>query len=206
MRFLSTVIIAGIGSLAIAGSALAQTTHTMKVRLPSGSLEQIQYSGNTPPRIEIVPTPTFIPVMGVPAWAFDPASPFSQMQRIAAVANREAAALWSQAAVLAAQPLPGPNGPISIEFAHAPAGTRVFTFSARYAGNGVCTENMEITSIGPNGRPHVVSRRSGECGGPHAATSTQPEARPLTHLIQARQARVTPATAAVREVAWNTVK
>lgn len=206
MRFLSTVVIAGIGSLALAGSALAQAAHTMNVRLPDGSLEQIQYSGNTPPRVVIAPVPAFAPVMGVPDWAFGPVSPFAEMRRIAVEANRDAAAMWRQAEALAAQPLPGPNSPISIDLANAPAGTRVFTFSARYAANGACTENTEVMSIGPNRKPRVISQRSGDCGGPHATVGTQPESQPLPHLLQARQERVTPATNATREVAWNTVK
>lgn len=204
MRLLSTVVIAGIGSFALAGSAMAQTTHTMNVRLPDGALEQIQYSGNMPPKVEIVPTPIFVSVMGVPGWAVGPGSPFAQMQRVAVEANREAAVLWRQAEALAAQSPSGANGPIAIDLAQAPAGTRVFRFSARYTGNGVCTENMEVTSIGPHGKPHVISRRSGDCGGPHAAESTQSGSQSLPHLIQARQDRVRPATNATREVAWNT--
>jgi hypothetical protein len=205
MRLLSTVIIAGIGSLALAGSALAQTTHTMNVRLPDGSLEQIQYSGNTPPRVEITPAPTFAPVIAVPAWAFGPPSPFAEMQRIVADANREAAVMWRQAAALAAQPLSGSNGAISIDLAHAPAGTQVMTFSARYAGNGVCTTDMEVTSIGPHGTPHVISHRSGDCGGPHAARSTQPEPKLQNPLLQARQDGAG-AFGVMHKVAWNTTE
>lgn len=205
MRFLPTVVVAGIGSLALAGSAIAQTTHTMDVRLPDGSLEQIQYSGNTPPQVEITPAQTFARVMGIPGWAFGPTSPFAEMQRIVAEANRQTAAMLRQAAALAAQPLPDSNGAISIDLADAPAGMRVMTFSTRYTGNGVCTTDMEVTSIGPHGRPHVISHRSGECGGPRAAKSTQTEPKLQKHVLQANQDGAG-MLGPILEVAWNTAK
>ncbi len=205
MRIVPTVLLAGIGSLVVAGAAVAQNLHTMTVRLPDGALEKIQYSGATPPQVEIVPAPIAFGFGEAPVWTAMPPAPFTDVQRIMADADREAAAMWQQAQSLASMPFPGANGPISIDVANAPPGTRIYEFSSTDSGNGVCTQSTEITSVDPNGQPHVVSRRSGDCGGTSNAVGATPDNQGIPHLLQAQSAP-RHATLPLREVAWNVAR
>jgi len=205
MRIVPTVLLAGIGSLVLAGAAAAQSLHTMTVRLPDGALEQIQYSGATPPQVEIVPTPTVFGFGEAPLWTVMPPAPFADIQRIMADANRQAAAMWRQAETLASVPLTDIGGPISIDVANAPPGTQIYEFSSTESGKGVCTQSTEIASVGPNGQPHVVSRRSGNCSEAPNAVGASPDNQGIPHLLPA-QTEPTHPTLPLREVAWNVAR
>lgn len=205
MRIVPTLFVAAVGSVALAGVAAAQSLHTMTVRLPDGALEQIQYAGKTPPQVAIVPAPTAFGFGGAPIWTAMPPAPFADIQQIVADANREAAAMWQQAQALASESFPGANGPLSIDVANAPPGTQVYEFSSTVNGHGVCTQTTEITTVGPNAQPHVVSRRSGDCGGTSAATGTAPDNQGIPHLLPAAAAPEHPALP-LRKVAWNVAR
>lgn len=205
MRIVPTLFIALIGSVALAGVAAAQSSHTMTVRLPDGALEQIQYTGDTPPQVAIIPAPTAFAFGAAPVWTIMPPASFANIQRIMADADRDAAAMWQQAQALASESFSGANGPISIDVANAPPGTRIYAFSSTDTGNGVCTQSTEITSVGPNGQPHVVSHRSGNCSGTSAAAGASPDDRGIPHLLPAAVGPTHP-TLPLREVAWNVAR
>lgn len=160
MRSLTTLLLAGIGSLAFASAVSAQSIHHMTVRLPDGSVEQIEYTGNVPPWVEIVPVTTLDSGLG-PFWGSgDPV--FAQFQQVAAAMDREAAAMMQQAAGILAQ---SPARQMwRIDTRDLPPGAQSYSFSEVVGPNGMCSQSMTI-SRGPNGKPHVVSHKYGNCGG-----------------------------------------
>ncbi|PPQ29176.1 hypothetical protein [Rhodopila globiformis] len=142
MRPSRTVLAAGAAVLALtglAGVASAETAnaHVMTVRLPDGTIEQIRYSGDVPPRVVIAPDTA----------AF--ASPFAMFDQMTALMDRQAAAMMRTINAMMAQPFPGP----ATEAA----------FGAVPAGAGVCMHSVQITYTG-HGQPRVVSQTSGDCG------------------------------------------
>lgn len=202
MRIIPTMLLAALGSVALAAAATAQSSHTMTVRLPDGALEQIQYTGDTPPQVAIVPTPTAFGFGPTPIWTIAPPAPLANIQQIVANADREAGAMWQQAQALTSSSFAGLNGPLSIDVANAPPGTQVYKFSSAETGQGVCTQTTEITTVGPNGQPHIVSRRSGNCGGSSASTGTPAGDQGIPHLLPTAAAPAHPALP-LREVTWN---
>jgi hypothetical protein len=172
MRSLTTLLLAGIGSLAFASAVSAQTVHHMTVRLPDGAIEQIEYTGNVPPRVEIVPVTTLDSGLG-PFWgSADPV--FAQFQQISAAMDREADAMLQQAAAMLAQS--PATGMWRIDTRDLPPGTQSYSFSEVLGPNGMCSQSLTI-SPGPDGRPHVVKHQSGTCGGNGAnvVPGVQPE-------------------------------
>jgi hypothetical protein len=160
MRSLTTLLLAGIGALAFASAASAQTVHHMTIRLPDGTVEQIEYAGNVPPRVEILPVTTLDSGLR-PFWSSgDPV--FAQFQQITAAMDREADAMLRQAEAMLAQ---SPASEMRrIDTRNLPPGTESYSFTEVLGPNGTCSQSMTI-SPGPNGRPHVVTHQSGSCGG-----------------------------------------
>lgn len=170
MRSLTTLLLAGIGALAFGSAAAAQTVHHMTIRLPDGAVEQIEYTGNVPPRVEIVPATTLDSGLG-PFWASsDPV--FAQVQQITAAMDREADAMLRQAAAMLAQPA---NQMWRIDSRNLPPGTQSYSFTEVLGPSGTCSQSMTI-SPGPDGRPHVVTHQSGNCSG--SGTYVQPGVQP----------------------------
>ena len=60
MRKAFGLVLAGMGTTALAGAAIAASrdTHTMNVPLPDGSTARVEYVGNVAPKVTVVPGPT----------------------------------------------------------------------------------------------------------------------------------------------------
>ena len=100
---LRTAALIGAAVLAAAGLAGASAgelarTHVLTVRLPDGSIEQIRYQGDQPPRISFSEEPA--PLLSPLVVSFGPDSPFAVLDRMSAEMDREAAALWNETARL----------------------------------------------------------------------------------------------------------
>src|SRR6185312_14764753 len=163
MRIASLAVLAAAGSLLLAGSASAQTMHTMTVTLPDGAAAQIQYAGPVPPRVEIVPA-TAADIAFAPFWPASSDPIFAEMWMIAA-------AMMNAPAMAG-----GGDGVWRIDASDLPAGARSYTFSETLGPNGVCRQSMTITSQGPGAKPHVATRQSGTCGNPNASYAVPDEA------------------------------
>jgi hypothetical protein len=149
MHLSRTVLAAGAAVLALTGlvgvaSAETANIHVMTVRLPNGMVEQIRYSGDVPPQVVFVPD-AFAP--GAVAYQ----SPFTMLDRMTALMDRQAEAMMRTINAMMAQPF------------RAPATEAAF--GAVPAGSGVCMRSVQITYTG-HGQPHVVSQTSGDCGPP----------------------------------------
>lgn len=181
MRILPTTLLAGVASVALAGSVAA---HTLTVRLPDGTTEQIDYSGNVAPQVSFVPATS----VAAPDFAFGPNSPFALMQQISAEMDRETAAMMRQMQQLQAvafQPLPeGAGGqPLAVDMTALPRGAETYSFVSTLSPSGVCSQSVEITSSGPGAKPQVVTHRSGNCGAVGATAPTNaaaPDETPAT--------------------------
>ena len=171
MQLLRTTLLASAAALVTFGTALAQTANTMAVALPGGGVAQIQYTGNIPPKVVIGEAPPAFAAWSPVASFFGPDSPFAMMERVSAEMNRQAAAMFRRAELLAAQARS--EEPIEAIFGNLPAGGRSYSYISTMSGNGVCSRSVEITSQG-SGPPRVVSRSSGNCdpvsGGSTGAT------------------------------------
>src|SRR5207248_600251 len=161
VRLLAGAAAAVIG---FSGAALAQSpnTHTMTVQLPGGGVAEIQYTGNVPPQVTVSSGPAAIGVFLPTASLFGAQSPFATLDRMAAAMDRETAALFRYADMLATQPWPAMGGLTLTNVQNLPPGTRGFSYVSAVTGNGVCTRSTEITATG-NGPPRVVTHSSGNC-------------------------------------------
>jgi hypothetical protein len=165
MRPILTTILAASAALggACVTPALAQDgqPHVMLVRLPDGSVRQIQYMGDVPPRVVFVPAP----MAGAPLFAADgPDSPFAAMQRMSAIMDRQAEMMMRQVAAMQAAAADAPTDePSGIAADANPAGARVYSMSSVIGAGGVCMRSVQITWNG-DAKPQLVSHSSGDCG------------------------------------------
>ena len=163
MRTLSTTLLAGIGALALIGTAaFAATVHQMTVQLPEGGVAQIQYTGDTAPKVSFGTAPMDA------AWSnpfvYDPA--FAEMQQINAQIDRDMNALFAQTRAISFDPfMLAPDGaqPIEAALRDLPPGASSVSVVSMSSGNGVCTRMVQVTQT-RDGKPMVVSQTSGNCG------------------------------------------
>jgi hypothetical protein len=173
MKLLPTTLLAGVASVALAGTVAA---HTLTVQLPDGTTEQINYAGDVAPQISFIPAGAAV----TPDW-FGPDSPFAVMQQISAAMDREAAAMMRNMQALALQPMPGPGQPIQVDLSNLPPGTESYSFVSTMSPGSFCSQSTEIIAKGPGLKPQVITHRSGNCA-PGAISgvtnATAPKASP----------------------------
>ncbi|HEY1798249.1 MAG TPA: hypothetical protein VGG57_19195 [Stellaceae bacterium] len=191
MRTLRVSLLAGIAAVALAGfsgwaHAQSAQIHTMTVRLPGGGIEQIEYTGNTPPQVSVSTGPA---ALAATPTLFGPDSLFARMDRISAEMDRQATALFRQTAALANNP----NLLTQANLASMPAGSQSYTFVSTASPGGMCEQSVQVTATG-NGPPQVVRHTSGNCApvGGSGATIGLPTAQPTPqrpHAIMTRAHR-----------------
>lgn len=170
MKMFRTAALIGAAVPAAAGLAGASAgelarTHVLTVRLPDGSIEQIRYQGDQPPRISF--GEESIPVLSPLVVRFGPDSPFAVLDRMSAEMDREAAALWNDTARLSDFAL-WPSGALTeADFGALPPGARGVSVVSTQSGGHVCTRTFEYFASPQGGRPRVVTRTSGDCGPDH---------------------------------------
>jgi hypothetical protein len=162
MKLLPTTLLAGVASVALAGTVAA---HTLTLQLPDGTTEQITYSGDVAPQISFTPPQAHPAATPQSAdWAFGPQSPFALMRQIAAQMDRDADAMMRQMQEIAAQPMAGPGQPIQIDITKLPPGTQSYSFVSTLSPRGVCSQSTEVIARGSGQKPQVITHRSGNCG------------------------------------------
>jgi hypothetical protein len=210
MKLLPTTLLAGVASVALAGTVAA---HTLTVQLPDGTTAQITYSGDVAPQV------SFTPPQAAPAaasqtvdGAFGPQSPFALMRQIAAQMDRDADAMMRQMQEIAAQPLAGPGQPIQIDMTKLPPGTQSYSFVSTLSPRGVCSQSTEVIARGPGQKPQVITHRSGNCGPAPAGGAADvaapdrmpatPPAQPRVQAYQANTADHPDYRSMFREASW----
>lgn len=163
-KSLRTALLAGAAAIAAAGTAMAAANdnRVMTVDLPDGSLARIEYEGEVAPEVTVEPALRFVPVrMDDPMLS----SPLALFDRIGADMDRQIDAMFRQARMLEAAATGGAT-PDAAAFGALPAETVRYRFVSARSGNGLCSRSVEVTSLGPNQKPRVVSSSSGDCEAP----------------------------------------
>lgn len=163
------VALAGVTAVAAAERV---PVHVMTVQLPDGSVEQIHYTGTVAPRVVVRDEAVPMAAAGFFDTAFGPDSPFAALDRIGAEMDRQAALMMQQAALMRSSPDTAIH---AATLAGAPAGASSFTQVSMSNGQGVCTQSVQVTSMGDGKAPKVERSSSGACG-----TAVQPSAAPAT--------------------------
>jgi hypothetical protein len=161
------LLVAAAATALIGGAALAASnyTHHMSVRLPDGSIAQVDYVGDVAPRVVLQPVATDA--------AADAADPFmavgfpgfGQMDRIFADMQRQQAAMMQQVAAMEHDV--AIHGPAAIATGAGPGMANWSYVSSTTSSNG-CTQTVEWTSQGDAtkttaAQPQVVRTSAGNC-------------------------------------------
>jgi hypothetical protein len=159
MRLMSKVLLGGLATAALAGTAVAaEHVHVMNVAMPDGGVAKVRYVGDTPPVVRFVPVRA-IPVM--PVAMIDPG--FAAMDRMMAAMDAHADAMMRRAAMLSHMPATG------VPLQHAdmqklPGGTVSYSYVSTTSSNG-CTQTVRMTSDGSADQPQVIRTSAGTCDG-----------------------------------------
>jgi len=160
MRLMSKVLLGGLATAALAGTAVAaeHAVHVMNVAMPDGSIAKVRYVGDTPPVVRFVPV-RVAPVM--PVAMIDPG--FAAMDRMMAAMNAHADAMMRQAALLSQTP--AVNAPLRhADMQRVPAGAVSYSYVSTTSSNG-CTQTVRMTSDGSADQPQVIRTSAGRCDG-----------------------------------------
>jgi len=142
--------------------AAANHNRVMTIDLPDGSLARIEYQGDVAPKVTVEPMTRLVPVQ-----LADPAitAPFALFDRIAADMDRQMDVMFRQARMLEAAAARGATLDRAA-FGNLPAGTVSYRFVSTSTGNSTCARSIQVTSLGADQQPKVVSSSSGDCGAP----------------------------------------
>jgi hypothetical protein len=170
MNLFSKIALAGVGTVALAGSALAaeRAMHVMNVNLPDGSVAHVRYIGDVPPKVELVPVARAVPVALIDPALIDPNVAFAGFDRMFADFDRQQAALMQHVAGMQQQVAAPASGKLDrASVSGAPAGGTVsYSFTSYSSGgdgkSGGCTQSYQMTSYG-TAQPKVVSQSTGDC-------------------------------------------
>jgi hypothetical protein len=163
MRIAHSLLLAGaaVAGLTILAPSMAHeyNTHRLRIHLPGGGVETIEYSGAVAPRVTF--HPIAVPVAEPWFVGFDLPS-FAAFDRIAAEMDAQMDAMMRQAALLTRLPQGQPLNQAVLQ--NLPPGTTSFSMVSETTGNGVCTHVTRVTRGANDAKPQVVSQTSGDCG------------------------------------------
>ena len=168
MQLTKSLLIGGVAALALAGTAALAAgsgtpVHEITVRLPGGGIERIEYAGDVAPQVVVSPAP-FGAMWPAPiAFWQDPG--FAALDRISADMDRRMDTMLRNARAMALVPFAGGQGLNEAALRSLPPGASSWSWSASYSGHNVCTRMFSVTEPAGGGKPQVVSRQSGYCGG-----------------------------------------
>ena len=184
MRLMSKVLVGGLATMALAGTAVAaeHAVHTMNVALPDGSVAKVRYIGDRAPQVRIVP----VAVTPMPVVMIDPT--FAAFDRMFAAMDAQTDAMMRQAAMLAQ--MPATDAPLQhADMQKLPAGAVSYSYVSTTSSNG-CTQTVRMTSDGSRQQPQVIRTSAGTCDGakvsPAVADSAAP-AKPV-HAVETKPA------------------
>lgn len=162
MRTIRMAVLAGGATVLLAGAAMAAShdMRVMKVALPDGSEAQITYQGDVAPKIRIAGGPS-TPVAFVPFAGFDFA-PFAEMDRVAAMMDRQADLAMQQAAMMQRAAQAG-EAPMTLAGAKSAPGMVSYSYVSTTTSDGGCTRTVEWRSDGTNAQPKMTKASVGNC-------------------------------------------
>lgn len=165
MRKLSAIVLAGLSAVSLASFAAAahRDTHSLNVALPDGSTAKVEYVGDIPPKVSVVPAPVA-----------DPFRAFGIFGRSMFDMDGQIDAMMRQVDAMARQPMFGAPGFNTAAYGNAPAGSTSVSIVSTSDGARTCVRRTDVISEGPGKAPKVASSVSGDCGGSHAAPKATP--------------------------------
>jgi len=177
MRFNRKAALAGLASLALAGTAAvaapnAEPIKVMNLSLRDGSVARIQYRGE-PPRVVIAEAPAprwFVPVSAL--------APFAAFDRIAAEMDWRMGEMMRLMTLAPPIALDGAQGLRLAADGALPEGG--YSFVSRSVTRGGCTRIVQMTRTGADAEPKVVTRTSGDCDAAEDKAPAEPEASRVT--------------------------
>jgi hypothetical protein len=173
MRTIRMAVLAGGATMLLAGAAMAAShdMHVMKVALPDGSEAQISYQGDVAPKIRIAGGPS-MPVAFVPLAGFDMA-PFAEMDRVAAMIDRQADLAMQRAAMMQRAAQTG-GAPMTLVAGKSMPGTVSYSYVSTTTSEGGCTRTVSWSTDGANAQPKMTKTSAGSCAGTSAHDPAQP--------------------------------
>lgn len=194
MKALKTPLFIGAAAIAViglTGAAVAEIkhSHVMQIRLPDGSLEQIRYTGDTPPVVRLQPGGAPI-AYAWPEDVFGLDSPFAALERLSAQMDRDAAVLFQQAQDIPDPLIAWPGGLTQVDLGKLPPGMSGYSVVSTVSDGRVCTRTVQYGPSGSSGRLTAVTHVSGDCNDP---AKTSPSGQAVSPADAAR--RTTPAPA-----------
>lgn len=161
MRKRITIVSAAIAASALAGAATAaeQASKTMRVPLADGSAVTIEYVGDVPPKVTVVPSAR---APRLSHWIFPG---FADFDRMIADMNRRSSEMMQQMERMRRQRSADGIPPANLASASSmPAGTTSISVVTVSKGGRSCTRTTEMVSQGSGKQPKVTSNVSGDCG------------------------------------------
>lgn len=159
MRMISKAVLAGIGALALGGTALAAPPDSKVIRVtyPDGSVQHIRYRGNVAPRILIVPV-------------YRPAAPFTHIRqemirfdRMMAEMDQRMSLMMRQAAQLAQSQAAANESLRLVAGERLPPGTVRYSFVSTTSGGKTCSRSVRVIATDPDQPARVERTSSGDC-------------------------------------------
>jgi hypothetical protein len=168
MRLVQKALLAGIGAMAVAGTAAlaAGNHHEITVNIPNSGVAHIEYTGDVAPK-DIVDSDAMPVTAFTPEAFFGPGSPFAELDRIQAQMDRQIQVILRDAQTTL--PQSGDNRPMEATFGGLPPGVQSYSIVSTMSGGHACLRSIEVTTSANGGKPNVVSRVSGDCS--HAMPS-----------------------------------
>lgn len=180
MKMISKAVLAGIGALALGGTAVAAAPDSKVIRVtyPDGSVQHIRYSGEIAPRILVVPVHRpMLPAMSL-------RQEMIRFDRIVAAMDRRMDMMLRRAARLAAEAPDGEQGVRFVSGETLPPGTVSYSFVSTTSGGKTCSRSVRVVAADPDQPARVERASSGDCAA-HQAPAAGDEPGPAT--IDARR-------------------
>lgn len=158
MRKLHSAVLAGAAAIAVAGTAIAASrdVHTLNVSMPDGSVAHITYHGDVRPNVRVEPAEAVLPLLA----AFD--GPWISLDRMAAQFDASIREMANNVGALSRAQGAG-DGVNLAGLPKLPPGVVEYFSSTMSTGRGSCTRTVQVTAVGQNQAPKVLSSASGDC-------------------------------------------
>lgn len=159
MKVISKAVLAGIGALALGGTAVAAAPDSKVIRVtyPDGSVQHIRYRGDIAPKIVRVPVHRSIfPAMSL-------RQEMIRFDRIMAAMDRRMDLMMRRAARLTAN---ASNGQQRVRFVSGealPPGTVSYSFVSTTSGGKTCSRSVRVVAADPDQPARVERASSGDC-------------------------------------------
>jgi len=166
-----------LGSVPVFAGEKEPATHEMTVRTPGGGVAQIEYTGDTPPKVTFETSPPAFESFWPDKAAFE--SSFKMFDRLSREMDRRTKAMLERANALHDVVIPTADALMQAAMGTAEPGSS-FSYTYVSTANGTsCTRSVEITTPASGGKPEVIKRTTGDCEPEEKADKPASDTTPL---------------------------